>query len=440
MSAGLLRVMAPERPTTARALAEARAPLFAGALIGCIVALLLAALLWSALARVEEVVAAPGRVTPASRVKIVSHPQGGRVAQVHVRNGDAVSPEDPLVTLDRFAVGSERAELEGRWQARAIAAARLTAEAGRGGLSVEPAVAAARPDLLEAEHRLMVARDEALASRRDAAGKAVAARRNEVRSAAAEASRASNSVTLQRQQLGAIRELAARGLYPELKRVTAEKQVSDAEGESAKAGAASAASQAALAESEAELAAVDKEWRSGVLAELQQVAGERDRLAEQLRARDAELSGLVIRAPVAGVVQELAVTGAGQSVAATEPLLKLVPAGDGLVVEAKVRNEDIGRLRPGMAATVKVRTFDWLRFGALEGVVEQIAADADRQGDEAAYDVRIVTGRSYLGAGAGELDMASGMVVDVEVKVGERSILSFLTERIFQVREAFREA
>ena len=85
---------------------------------------------------------------------------------------------------------------------------------------------------------------------------------------------------------------------------------------------------------------------------------------------------MVVRAPVDGIVQELAVTAPGQSVGSNQPLMKLVPTGGGLVIEARVANQDIGYVRVGQPATVKVRAFDFLRYGTLEGRIERIAADA----------------------------------------------------------------
>ena len=134
-------------------------------------------------------------------------------------------------------------------------------------------------------------------------------------------------------------------------------------------------------------------------------------------------------------------TAAGQAVAPHETLMKLVPQSEGLVVEAKVANRDIGRLHAGMKATVKVRAFDYLRYGSLDGVVQKVAADAspDPRTGDLAYGVTVVTDRSHFGPKAGELDVVPGMSVDVELKVGERTILSFLTDRIFRLNEAFRE-
>lgn len=425
----------------ARELLDGRAPVLAGTLVATVAALFAALIGWLAWAQVEEVVHAAGAVEPAGRVKIVNHPRGGRVAQIHVREGDHVAGGAVLVTLDGEVARSERAELAGRLQVRTIEVARLAAEAAGQPMLVEAALDTARPDLVAAQRTLLEARDASFRSREEALRMAEQTRSGELRTAAAEVGRLRNSLALLKQQREAVKALAERGLYPALKVVQVERQFSDDVGELAKAEATLDTAKSALAEGRSRLEGLGTERRSEVLAELATATADRDRLAEQLRAQDAILDGLVVTAPTPGIVQEIVVTAAGQAVAAHETLMKLVPQSEGLVVEARVANQDIGRLRPGMPATVKVRAFDYLRYGALEGVLQKVAADAavDPRTGERVYDVTVVTARSHFGRGPGDLDVVPGMAVDVELKVGERTILSYLTDRIFRLKEAFRE-
>lgn len=423
------------RPTTA----QARAPALAGALVASIAGLVLAMLAWAAWAQVDEVVIAQGRVIPAGRVKLINHAHGGRVAELLVRDGQRVETGAVLLQLDGSVAASEHAEVLGRLQVEGAAVARLQAEADGTPMQVDPTLATARPDLVEAERRLLEARTAALAGRRETAAKAVQARRGDVRTAAAESSRVRNSLVLLKQQAVAVRELADRGLYPELKRVAIETEVSDQTGEVEKSDAGRQAAQAALAEAESRGASVDRDWRAELLTELSQRRAERDRLQEALRAHDAVLADLALRTPVAGIVQELAVAAAGQAVAANETLMKIVPTGAGLMVEAVVRNEDVGRLHAGMPAKVKVHAFDWLRFGSLAGALEKVAADATPDGrtGEAGYTVTVTTSDTRLGGDG--FEVVPGMTVNVELEVGQRTILSYLTDRILRGREAFRE-
>ena len=422
----------------ARERLQGRAPVLAGALIASIALLLMALLGWLAWAQVDEVVHAAGAVEPAGRVKIVNHPRGGRVAAIHVREGQEVAAGAVLVSFDGEVARSERSELMGRLQLRTAEVARLEAEAAGRDLVAGPVE---RQDLAAAQQALLAARNAAHASRKMALAQAVATRRGELRTAQADVARLRSGLELLRQQREAVKELAERGLYPTLKVVQVERQYSDDAGELAKARAALDAAKAALAEAESRQQELETERRSEILAALSDTTAERDRLAEQLRAQEAILAGLEVTAPAAGIVQEIVVAAPGQAVASHETLMKLVPRSEGLVVQAKVANRDVGRLHAGMPATVKVRAFDYLRYGALDGVLQKVAADAapDPRTGELAYAVTVLTARGHLGQRAGELEVVPGMMVDVDLKIGERTILSYLTDRIFRFREAFRD-
>lgn len=422
----------------ARERLQGRAPVLAGALIASIALLLMALLGWLAWAQVDEVVHAAGAVEPAGRVKIVNHPRGGRVAAIHVREGQEVAAGAVLVSFDGEVARSERSELMGRLQLRTAEVARLEAEAAGRDLVAGPVE---RQDLAAAQQALLAARNAAHASRKMALAQAVATRRGELRTAQADVARLRSGLELLRQQREAVKELAERGLYPTLKVVQVERQYSDDAGELAKARAALDAAKAALAEAESRQQELETERRSEILAALSDTTAERDRLAEQLRAQEAILAGLEVTAPAAGIVQEIVVAAPGQAVAPHETLMKLVPRSEGLVVQAKVANRDVGRLHAGMPATVKVRAFDYLRYGALDGVLQKVAADAapDPRTGELAYAVTVLTARGHLGQRAGELEVVPGMMVDVDLKIGERTILSYLTDRIFRFREAFRD-
>jgi HlyD family type I secretion membrane fusion protein len=426
----------------ARSLIESRTTPLAGSLILIIATLVVALVGWTAWARVDQVVRAAGQVEPAGRVKVINHPRGGRVAEILVTEGQRVVAGQPLVRLDAEIRQDEYAALLGRLQLKQMDVARLRAESDGTPLALEAGVAAARPDLVASEMRLMAARADAYAARHETLERAVEARRGELRTAGAELGRLRNASTLLGQQLEAVTQLADRGLYPKLKLFQLQQQVSDSQGEVRKTEAGLAAAQAALAEGQSRLAGFEKDWHSQLLTELSEATAARDQLQDQSDGQRGLLDGLVVRAPVAGVVQDLAVAAPGQSVGANEPLMKLVPTDEGLVVQARVANDDIGGIRLGLPATIKVRTFDFLRHGVLNGHVVKIAADASPEPGKGApsYLVVIATDRDHLGPKPGDLEVAAGMVVDVEVKTGERTILSYLTERIWRVRDAaFRD-
>jgi membrane fusion protein, adhesin transport system len=414
----------------------------AGLLILVIAVVLAALLAWSALAGVEQVVRAVGTVEPADRVKIINHPDGGRVAAIHVTDGDRVVAGQPLLTFDAELVRAELAELRGRFQLRSAETARLEAEVGGGSPVFPDELATARPDLIALQTALLHERREAQASREETQARLVERRGSELRSLAAEVSRLRSSEDLLRQQFEAVSTLAEKGLYPRLRLVEVERYLSDVTFGIGEARERLAAAEAALAEARSRQQGLEREWRSGLLAELAATNAERNRLADALARQEALLRNLVLRAPVDGVIQDLMVAAPGQSVGSNQLLMKLVPTGGALVIEARIANDDIGWIRVGQPARVKVRTFDFLRFGTLEGEILRISADStpDPGSGAPSYKVTVRTTSDRLGQGEAAVNVLPGMTVDVDLLVGERTVLSYLTDRILRLRaDAFRQ-
>lgn len=425
----------------AEGVVERRHSPVAGLLI-VVVALVFGALFaWSALTEVEQVVRAEGQIEPADRVKVINHPDGGRIAAVHVVEGRQVAAGASLLSFDAEQVHARLAELTGRWQRRSIETARLRAEGEGGAMVVDPDLASTRPDLVAEQQALLLSRREAHQSRIQALAQNVQQRENDLQSVVAELDRLRASHALLKEQLDAIKGLADKGLYPRLRVVAVERQLSDLVGDIHKARARREAAEAALAEAGSRHDALEREQRAGVLAELAAARTERDQLSEAHRRQAATLRDLVVRAPVDGIVQDIMVSP-GQSVGSNQPLMKLVPTGGGLVVEARVQNRDIGYVRVGQPVKVKVHAYDFLRHGTLAGEIEQIDADAvvDPRTGALTYGILVRTAGDELAQNGVPVKVVPGMAVDVDLLVGERTILSYLTDRIFHLGEAaFRE-
>ncbi|MGI9435262.1 MAG: HlyD family type I secretion periplasmic adaptor subunit [Geminicoccaceae bacterium] len=428
-------------PDTEGIVASRHSPV-AGYLILAIASTVIAMLLWAGLTEVEQVVHAEGQVEPAGKVKTVNHPVGGRVAEVLVDEGELVIAGQPLLAFDSEIAQAELDDLIARWQIKAAEADRLRAEA----MGEEPlfndGLPKTRPDLIIQQSDLLHARNQSRETRRKALSQAIKRQAHDVDSLLAEIGRLQNSESMLGHQVGAVRKLTAQGLYPKLRLIAAERQLGDISGDIRKNRARLASAEAAYAEAKSERESFELEWRSLALAELAEVEAERDSLTEAKRRHETMLRNLVVKAPTEGIIQELVVAGAGQSVGSNQPLMKLVPTGSGLVIRAHVENEDIGYLQPGQVAKVKVRAFDFLRYGALDGHVDKIAADATADRDHGAlrYGITVQTAKAELTDGEAWHSVVPGMKVDVDFLVRERTVLSYLTDRIFRIPdEVFRE-
>ncbi len=425
------------------AVAEREHSPLARILVIAVAALFAAIVLWAALSQVDQVASAPGQVRPAGKVKVINHPEGGTVAAIYVKDGDIVVTDQVLLELAPDVVREELAKVEGEWHALGADVARLTAEASAAaGIAFPPELAAARPDLVLAQTRLFEARRTALETRQAAAQEIVVQREREAAGIEAQIASLRVGLAVLIEQEEAIGTLADKGYFPKLRYLSVKRQVAEAEGQLGQALQQLASTEAALAEAINRRDGVTREAKAEVLENLAEARLDRDRAYRTLLQQRARLESLILRAPADGIVQNLAVSSVGQAVRPGDTIMNVVPTGDTLIVEAQVSNADIGFIHPGQAATVKIVTYDFIKYGSLEGEVERVSAISVENPDtgELMFPVEIRVDRTYLGDEPGQLPVQPGMSAEVDLKIGERSILSFLTDRIARTTsKAFTE-
>jgi HlyD family type I secretion membrane fusion protein len=408
-----------------------------------IAAFVLILLVWSGFSRVEQFAVARGQVRPDGRVKVINHTDGGRVAQILVKEGDLVASGQPLFRLDPDLLQQDVARATAQWQQLAADAARLEAEANRlAQVNFPASLRSDRPDLVATQTRLFEARREALGARRDATDRQIEQRSADVDSLTRQIRSRRASLDITREQSTSVGELADKGYFPWLRYQSLLKDMNDAEGEVARLEASLVSARAALGEARTRRRQVDDDWNSQVFGDLAKARTDRDGAAAQLAQATSRLRNLEITAPDDGIIQGLAVNNIGQSIKPMEPLVNVVPVSDSLVIEAKVANQDIGYISVGQKARVKVLTYDFAKYGTLEGVVEQISPDgfADQQSGQVFYKVVVRTNKAWLGPKTGERPVTPGMQVDVDLITGDSSILAYLTDRMFAITSnSFRE-
>ena len=142
-----------------------------------------------------------------------------------------------------------------------------------------------------------------------------------------------------------------------------------------------------------------------------------------------------------GTIKQLLVNTIGGVVQSGMDLVEIVPLEDNLLIEAKIRPADIAFLRPGLKAIVKISAYDFSIYGGLEAKVEQISADTitDEEGDSF-YMVRVRTDQNYIDTPKGALPIIPGMLTDVDILTGKKTVLTYLLKPILRARErAMRE-
>jgi adhesin transport system membrane fusion protein len=182
-------------------------------------------------------------------------------------------------------------------------------------------------------------------------------------------------------------------------------------------------------------------FRKEAQIELNESADRRNILKEAMTAVADRVRRTEVKSPVFGTIKQLKINTIGGVIRPGMDLLEIVPLEDNLLIEAQVRPSDIAFLRAGQAAKVKITAYDFAQYGSLEAELEQISADTiiDEQG-ESFYQIRVRTDRSHLGSIENPLPIIPGMVAQVDILTGKKTVLDYILKPVLRARErAMRE-
>jgi adhesin transport system membrane fusion protein len=369
-------------------------------LVGLLLALFVG---WAVYFPLVEVSSGQGTVVPSSREQVIQSLEGGIVASLSVVEGSVVDRDEVLAQLDPTRSVSNVDEAEAKYTASIAAAARLRAE-------IEEA------DSVEFPAALQDPRFEDL-------------RANET--ALFNSRRANLAETLRGQTEGL--EL----LVQELE-ITERLQVS---------GAASRVDlirlQRESAQTRLEIARLTADYRIQAGEELQRVNVEAEVQASIMRGRTDQLSRLTFRAPMRGVVKDVAVTTIGGVIPPGGQLMTIVPIDDQLLIEARISPRDIAFIHPGQEALVKISAYDYAIFGGMRGKVETISPNTVRdevRPEQVYYRVFIKTESDQLtNANGQQFPIVPGMIATVDIRTGEKTVWQYLIKPFNRAQEALRE-
>ena len=396
---------------------------------------------WSFFAKLDEVAIAIGEVVPQDQLKVVQHLEGGVVEEILVREGDPVQAGDLLVRLKLGASAVNMSEIEAAIDGFQLTRMRLEAEAQRREPEFDPEMVARRSDLAESELAIYEARLDELARRTAVTKERIRQRRLEYDELIAHRDALQRDFGLGQERLQMSSELVEEGLTPRMEHVSLQAEISKMEGELDVMKASLPRASAAIKEAEAELAEEREAYTRRAIEELGEVRRRINTLAETLNTASDQDKRTDVRAPIDGVVKTLRFNTIGGVVQPGEAILDIVPKSDQLVVRAKLDPKDRGYVIEGLPARVKVSTFDYARYGDLDGKVELIAASTDMTQDGVPYyNVVVRTEKTYLGDEAGQYEIQPGMQATVDIHTGKRTVMDFLIRPVLKLRhEAFRE-
>ncbi|MBY6215731.1 HlyD family efflux transporter periplasmic adaptor subunit [Marinobacter hydrocarbonoclasticus] len=344
----------------------------------------------------DDVTRGEGRVVPAGRLQTIQSLDGGLLSRLLVNEGDEVAVGQILMELDDTRYFAAYRETEEQVHTLVAAVARLEAE-----VSGEKYISF--PDNYTLDAALKQTEQELFSARKR--------RLEEVLSSL------SRKKALAVKQLKLLQPLRQSQAVSEIELIQVQRDIAALEGE---------------------MVGVDRSFSEDAYAELIQKKGELSRLLQVAAQRSDQLERTRVRSPVRGKVNTINVTTAGAVIGKGELIMDILPLDDTLLVETRVKPKDVAFLAPGMPATVKLTAYDFSVYGSAQGKVVKISADSIQEdtvrGKETFYKVLVSLERDYVGEPEQGLVVKPGMIAEVDIKTGRRSVLSYLLNPIIKAR------
>ena len=427
-------------PDTTAAIAE-RAPRSGRIVVWLSFAFIACAGIWAYHAPLDEVTRGTGRVVPSRQVQVVQNLEGGILSQLFVKEGDVVDEGQVMLRIDDTRFASSMRENRARFLALKAKAARLKAQSNGSVFEAPTDVLQQQPSLVEQERRLLRSREAELASTTDILNRQVTQRQQELQALRAERAQMQRSHRLVVKELKMTRPLIADGAISEVEVLRLERDESDLRGQLEANTHALSRAQAKYEETTTMVREATLRFQNESREQLNDTLAELSGLSETGHALEDRVTRTTVRSPVKGTVKELLVNTVGGVIQPGADLVKIVPLEDSLLVEARIRPADIAFLHPGQRSVVKFTAYDFAIYGGIEGTLEQIGADTitDERNDTF-YRVLVRTERSHLGKQSQPLPLIPGMVAEVDVLTGKKTVLEYLLKPVLRAKErALRE-
>lgn len=409
-----------------------------------IIGLFCVALFWSILGQLDIVAVAPGRTVVSSRTKILQPMETAVVRRILVRDGQAVRAGDLLIELDATSAAAELEQANEALLNARLAHARFSAleAALRTGVLTSIKVTDSIPShRVEAAQQLATSEFNEYQARQQSLQATIAVRHAEANTVESQIGPLQESVRIARERTENLASLLDNKFISRHDYLSREQERVDMERLLTAQQARLQETRSAIAVASDELKVLTAETRQTALDGLRQAREQIGQYTAEVSKSQQRSQLMRLRAPVDGTVQQLAIHTVGGVVTAAQELLAIVPSAEALEVEATVLNKDIGFVRAGQRATVKVESFPYTRYGYLEGVVESVSHDAAQDENLGlVFPARVRLRQASLLIDGVTVALTPGMALSVEIKTGTRRVIDYVLSPLQQHQtEAMRE-
>jgi adhesin transport system membrane fusion protein len=396
-------------------------------------------IVWGYFAEIDELARGTGKVIPSKQVQVIQNLEGGIVSEILVDEGQIVEKGQVLLKIDDTSFSSSYEENHLRYLELKANAIRLKAEAS-GKVCDGDMIVEQGPEMepfMMHERALYELNKKQLGKKLNILKEQVKQREQELREAQSKYNQLQDDYKLISQEVKITKPLVAKGIVSQVEFLQLSRQASGIRGEMNSVKLAIPRTRSTIEEARNKMAEAEIGFRHDAKEELAKVEAEMSRILESSGALEDRVKRTLVRSPVKGIVQRLLVNTVNGVIQPGMDIVEIIPFNDNLLIETKIKPSDIAYLYPGQKAMVKFTAYDFSIYGSLEGKVTLISADTitDEEGNTF-YLVRIKTQKNYLEFEGKKHDILVGMIANVDIITGKKSVLDFIMKPILKVHQA----
>lgn len=383
--------------------------------------------LWATFAKLDETTRGQGKVIPSREIQKISSLEGGIIEEMLIKNGEEVKEGQVIARLRDVAASSEFGSTEARVLGLQASIARLQAEV-EGKIPVFPdAVMKGAPQAVTDEMNAYRANKDKVDTQITVAQQQKSQRSQELNELTIKSGDLRGQVALAQEEKDMVAPLVASGSAPRMELLQIDRSIKERQTELNSINAAIPRARSAIAEAEARINDVKNSAKAQAQTELAAKSMEISSLQRGIVGLSDKKDRTEIKSPVNGYVQAVKVYTVGGVVQPGQDFIEIVPKDDQLLVEARIKPQDIAFLYPDQQGMVKITAYDFSIYGGLKGKVVGISPDAvtDEKG-ESFYHVRVMTEENALKRKGEVLPIIPGMVATVDILTGQKTVMEYL--------------
>lgn len=397
---------------------------------------------WAGFTDVEEIAVTQGEVIPSKHVQSIQHLEGGIIAKINVAEGELVDEGQTIFVLDGTAVKQDLSAIKAKKHSLKYQALRLRSFINN-----------TRPnfrdlgdeemdqELIDEQMKAFDSMIEAKDNEKDIIIEQITQKEAALTGYKERKITLKESMALVKEEMELKAKLNKKGHLSKFKLLQIQKQFNDIKGEFQETESDEKQAEKAISEYKNRLESLEANFVDDAYQQLNTVEGDINQLEETVKKLQEQVSRLEIKSPSYGFVKVLNIKTLGGVIESGQILAEIVPLEGNLIIETQIQPKDIGHVKTGQSVNVKISSYDFSRYGTIEGVLEYISATTFVNDDGTRYYMgRVSIAKNYVGNNEKENLIVPGMTVQADIVTGAKSILAYLLKPIHtSVTTAFTE-